>query len=52
MSGICGWIGQGRDAGANRELAEAMAAPLVGIDGQPPRSRASPHSMKRTPSAS
>ena len=37
MSGICGWIGRGRDAGANRELAEAMAAPLVGVDRQPPQ---------------
>ncbi len=37
MSGICGWIGQGRDAGANREVAEAMAAPLAGVDGQPPQ---------------
>jgi asparagine synthase (glutamine-hydrolysing) len=40
VSGICGWIGHGRDGGANGALAEAMAAPLSAFDGSAARTLA------------
>ena len=32
MSGLCGWMGHGANAGENRVLIEAMAAPLSAFD--------------------
>jgi len=44
LSGLCGWIGHGRDQAANGALAAVMATPLTAFDGCGVRTLAGQHS--------